>query len=482
MRGKIIAVFTIVVLLVGGLAFGLMRASLGDLSNREETARAVTAAVTHLELEALRIERWLASQAATRPSLRQPFDAGTADARSKTATEAADELNEAAKRDRVFATVVPALVVVVDAKGLVLGRNGSALMRGQQLNERYPAMLETIKGGHTGSDVWLSPAHNEQLLASYAPIRDGEGAIVGAVAIGTPLSDERLAQTAELTSGSMLFAACPVGDKVELVAKSSGADPELPAALRSDAATGAVRQALEAAGVVDLAGVPKGFFGSARRLAGYGDGKRAVVMAATRAQVIGSFETLVWPALVAIVLGIVLTIGGAYLLDSYMSRPISDLEDGLLAIINGQREIRFELEHAVLGGLVFRINSLLNELLGVTEDNTDDQGRVSVAPSSQAFTDALNVDERIASQSAEEVADAAALRDEEADSYYRRLFDEYREAKRSLGDPVDHVTLGAFSRRIRTSEQQLTTKHGKPYRFQIKVEDKEVVLVAVPLA
>jgi hypothetical protein len=51
-----------------------------------------------------------------------------------------------------------------------------------------------------------------------------------------------------------------------------------------------------------------------------------------------------------------------------------------------------------------------------------------------------------------------------------------------LGDPVDHITLPAFTRRLRESEQELTDKHNKPYRFKIKVEDKEVVLVAVPLA
>jgi len=482
MRGKIIGVFSIVVLLVGILAFVLMRSTLGEVSNRDDSSRTVTAAVTQLEVEGLRMERWLASQATSRPKLREPFDAGTAQAGSKTAIEAADEVTEAARRDPAFATVVPALVVLFDKGGVVLGRNGSALMRGQKLGERYPAMLEAIVAGRTGTDVWLSPAYNEQLLASYAPIRDGHGAVVGGIAIGTALSDERLAQTASGPGESVLVAAAPAGEKFELVAKSSEGDTSLAASLGSPAAIGAMKQALEATGTVELGGLPTNYFGSARRLAGYGDGKRLVIMAITPARVVGSLQSLMWPVLGVIALGLILTLICAYLLDNYISRPISDLEEGLLSIINGQRELRFELEHAVLGGLVFRINSLLNELLGVQEDDTDAEGRASVGPSSQSFKDALNVDERMASLSAAEVEDAKALRDEDGEEYYRRVFEEYREAKQSVGDPIDQITLGAFTRRIMAAERELSEKHGKPYRFKIQVEEKEVVLIAVPLA
>jgi hypothetical protein len=379
MRAKIIGVFSIVVILVGALSLALMRATLGDVSNREDAPRAVTSAVTQLEVEGLRIERWLSGQAAGEAA-HEPFFAGTAAARSKTATEVADTVNEAAKRSAELANTAPALVVILDTKGVVVGRNGSALMRGQDLGKRHPAMMAAIKAGQTGSDVWVDATHNEQLLVSYAPIRDPKGELIGAIALGTPFSDERLGQAVGVSSGTMLIAAVPAGDGIDLPAKSGGVTNELTTALQSEETSRAIRQALEAAGVVDLTGLPDGYFGSARRLSGYGDGKRAVLMAITPAQVAGSYASLLWPFIAVIVLGLILTFVCAYLLDNYISRPISDLEEGLLAIINGQREIRFELEHAVLGGLVFRINSLLNELLGVQEDNTDDDGRPSIAP------------------------------------------------------------------------------------------------------
>jgi hypothetical protein len=73
MRGKIIAVFALVVLVVGGLSYGLTRATLGDLSTPGEAPRALAAA-DRLQLDGLLLERWIAVQA-TNPKLREPFTA-----------------------------------------------------------------------------------------------------------------------------------------------------------------------------------------------------------------------------------------------------------------------------------------------------------------------------------------------------------------------------------------------------------------------
>ena len=135
-----------------------------------------------------------------------------------------------------------------------------------------------------------------------------------------------------------------------------------------------------------------------------------------------------------------------------------------------------------VGGLVFRINSLLNQLLGVQEDETDDQGRPSRAPAAASFQDALEVDERMAALSSGDVADARALREEPDGVYYARIFEEYIAAKRSLEDPVDHITKEAFIGRIMASEREMAQKHGKPVRYKVEVRGKEVVLLAVPLA
>ena len=227
--------------------------------------------------------------------------------------------------------------------------------------------------------------------------------------------------------------------------------------------------------------MPRDYVASARALEGYGNGRRLVLISIVQLAAPAILSGLIWPALGATLLGIMLVIAGAWLLDAYISRPISEIEDGLLAIMNGRTDRRFEIEHAELGGLVFRLNSLLNQLLGVQEDETDDQGRPSRAPAAASFQDALSVDERMAAGASSDVADPA-LRDEPADAYYRRIFDEYISAKRTLGDPIEGITLPAFVERIQASEQEMGEKHGKPVRYKIEVRGREVVLLAVPLA
>ena len=474
MRGTIIGVFAVVVLIVSLLSFALMRATLGDISNKGEAQRAVTSAVAQLQVEGLRIERWLVVQANMEES-REPFKAGAAKARQEAATTTANTIDQRARNDATFATIRPTVVLMFDSKGIVLGRNGSNLMRGENLGERHPGMIKTILAGNTGSAVWVSKKHNEQMLASYAPIREGSE-IIGGLAVGTAFGDERLQSTSEATSKIALFASVKSAEGMEVVAKSSGVNDEMLAGAAS------ADKVLATDTPVSLEGLDEAYDGSGKALAGYGDGKQAVIMAATQAQTAGSLGSLIWAFLGVLALGLVLTSVGAHLIDQYISQPISDLEDGLLAVINGQTDLRFELEHKVLGGLVFRVNSLLNQLLGVKEDDTDAQGRPSVAPSSQRFTAALNVDERMVSLNFEDVDDAAGLRDEAPEDYYKRVYDEYLAAKKKLGDPVDQIKFAPFMSRIQGLEKKLQEDHGKPFRYRVESKGNEVVFVAVPLA
>jgi hypothetical protein len=273
------------------------------------------------------------------------------------------------------------------------------------------------------------------------------------------------------------------GDGLDVVAKSRDTPPQLVAALTASPAKDSALQALSSGRAVDIGGLSGEYGAVGHALEGYGDGRRAVLLSIAQIRTPGLASSLVWPLLGVTALGLVLVVIAAYFLDAYISQPVSEIEDGLLAIMNGRTDLRFGIEHAELGGLVFRLNSLLNQLLGVQEDETDDEGRPSRAPTSASFRDALEVDERMAALSPGEIpADAKALLEEPEDAYYARIFAEYIAAKRSLGDPVDHITRDAFVARLKASEQELGRKHGKPMRYKIEVRGKEVVLLAVPLA
>ncbi len=474
MRAKIIGVFAVVVTIVTALSLLLMRGSIEELSDKGVARRAVTAAVAQLHVEGLSIERWLGQQLVGEKA-RGQFEAGSSDARSDQATTFANGVEQQAKASSTFATVKPIIIVVFNTQGVVLGRNQSALMRGDKLGARHPSMMAAIKAGVTGSELWADKARNEQQLVSYAPVRDAAGKVLGGVAVGTAFNNERLQNVSATTSEVPLIASVKQGDAMATLATSKQLDEPLKAAVAKS------EQAAKSDQVVSLAGMPEGMTAAARPLRGYG-GDSAVIIAATKDPG-GGFARLLLPFLGVLALGLVLTFVASHLLDRYISRPITDLEEGLLAVINGERDLRFELEHDLYGGLVFRINSLLNELLGIEEDTTDAEGRLSTAPpSSSRFTAALNVDERMVSLSLQDVAEASKLRDEAVEDYYKRIFDEYIAAKKELGDPTDHLRFAGFNRRIRDSERQLSDRHGKPFRYKIEKKGTEVMFVAVPLA
>ena len=388
MRSKIIAVNAGIVIVIAALTYVLLQTSLREVvanpgERKKEVAQALRAASAQLALDALRMERWL-ERGATAESTRNVFTLGTPEARSEAATAEANRLRDAAVSEPMFAKMAPSLVLFVDAQGVAVGRNGSALMRGEQVAKDYPWLGDALKSGHTGSAVWINKQRQEQMLASFAPLHNDKSEVVGAVVIGTPLSDERLQRTSDLTSGQTLVVAL-AGDKLDPIADSAAA-PEVLAAVGDAGVVAAAKQAVSSGGIGNADAVlAERYFGVAP-VDGYGK-TDAVLIAAIPSSLVPSLSGLLMPVLAIGGLGLVLVIAGGVLLGNYISAPISELEDGLLAIINGQSDLRFQLEHPELGGLVFRINSLLNAMMGVAEDTTDDDGRPSQGPSAQGFQD-----------------------------------------------------------------------------------------------
>jgi hypothetical protein len=485
MRWKIIVVNSGIILTIAVISYVVLAMSIKDVvSNQSDRKRdvvqALRAANAQLALDALRLERWLDERVAS-SDVRGVFSAGTAQARQESATAQANKLRDSAISEPAFEKMAPALVLFVDAHGVALGRNGSALMRGDRVAAVYAGLGKVLKSGTTASDLWLNRQRQEQMLASYAPVRGDDGSIVGAVVIGTPLNDERLARTSDLTSGqTLVFALASTTGGVEIVAHSGDGGDLIGAVAKPpirDAALGAV----SGRSIMIADGVVAGEIAGAVALEGYGE-SNAVLVAAVPASLVGNLAMLLGAPIFGVAaIGIVLVAVGGFLLGNYVSAPISELEDGLLAIINGNSALRFQIEHAELGGLVFRINSLLNALMGVAEDTTDEEGRPSTSPSANMFQEALSVDESAATTQAVDPGIRASLAAEPADRYYRRLYQEYIGAKRQLGDPVDHITFDAFVTRIRASEQQMSEKHGRPVRFQVQLKDGAVVLNAVTL-
>lgn len=388
MRSKIIIVNVGIILLIGFGIYALLATMLGDaVSNPAErkaaSQRALRSANAQIALDGLRYERWLAARAA-QPDVKKVFSLGTPDARSDAATTAANKLIEAAAKEPEFSKMAPSLVVFVDDEGVGLGRNGSNLMRGDKLGEAYPNLLAAMKNGVSMSDLWSNRKRQEQLLASFAPVRDDEGNVVGAIVIGAPLNDERLARISEMTSGTDIIVAMSGNAGLESLA-SSGKGGAVLDALQNDALKSAAAASLKSGSVNAVDEALAGHRVAVSPLEGYNNGGSAVMVAAVPASLVPSLNALLWPVFAVCGLGVLMVIVGGFLLGNYISRPVGELEEGLLAIMNGQTQLRFEMEHAELGGLVFRINSLLNAMMGVEE--TDEDGRPSRPAGSPEYTD-----------------------------------------------------------------------------------------------
>lgn len=374
LRWKIIVANAGIVLLLGVLSFAILLTSSSDASSdaaalNAGAERASRAADTQLALDGLRAERWLTAQAA-RDGVVSVFTLGIPQARSEAATAQANQVVDAAANAAEFLGMRPSLVVFVDKVGKAIGRdNSNTLLRGDDLAVIYPSLRASLQSGRAQSGVWLNRQRQEQLLVSYAPVSDATG-VLGALVLGVPLNDDRLGRISQLTSGYPLALAAEAGGAVSVVASSPGLNrselPEEVVRQNSGAALGGGKI------IVAHSDSGDGMIAAFAPLSGYGDAHATLIAVAPKAGLTNVAGAL-WPIWGVVALGLFLVgiVGSA--LGAYISRPISQLEEGLLSIINGKTDMRFELEHEELGGLVSRINSLLNSLTGVSE--ADDEGR-----------------------------------------------------------------------------------------------------------
>lgn len=483
MRTKIIAVNAVIVVLVGLISFVLVRSALmsaaGDQTQSlSQTKRDAQAASSQVELDALRAERWLAGKAvepATTDVLVKP--AASPSAQGQAATALSDAILGSAKQASVFGGAVPSLVVVVDAHGRTIGRNGVNLGRDEDLTVLFPPLKDALTNGRSGSDVWFNTEKNFNYLTSYAPVRDEAGRVVGGIAVGFTLNDE-LSRVSGATTGRALKIVGGGPDGAQVVASSAGDGSDLDAAIGKS--KDGVKAAIAGGHLTAIAGDP---VVAVAPLEGIGDGKRAVVVAGAPSFLENVNGILLPVILGSMVLGLVLVVVGGWFLGGYIMTPIAQLEEGLLAILNGQTDKRFQLDHPDLGGLAFRIDQLLNQLMGIEEDTTDEEGRVSKSPSAAQLNASVAVDRGGAGGGSDELDPAAVaqLAAEPADAYYARIFSEYIAAKKSLGEATEHITDATFRGRIQSMEQEASAKHGRPVRYRVSTRGKEVVLLAIPL-
>lgn len=479
MRLKIILPHVLVMLLVGLTSFFLVRRNLtgsdpgvvrGVVEHEAQGAAAI------LQIQLLRSERWLFENGGVE-ALRERLSTSIDDkARREKVTGALNDLKRMAGEAKGVFADPPDLVVLVAKDGKAVGRNeDTQTYVGDDLGSSYPLLVTAAKEGHTGSDLWIAAKFSHKHLVSYAPIRDKDGSTLGLVCFAWSLSDNRVAKLA----GGAVALVVVEGDAPKAKAKANdAAAPGFAAELEGsnkDFVLRALKNSQDSSANAQLAM-------AAAALRNVGAGDRAAIAVARKVSGNDSPEGVLWPILALSGIGMVFMIMAGGILGGYVTEPIGRMEETLLqittALTTGEgTNARIEIEHPELGGLATRINQLLNTVLGVEEDTTDDEGRPSAPPARQHFQDALAVE---GGQSSD-AGLAAQLAAEPEAAYYARLYNEYIEAKKANGESVEGITEPVFVERIKGMERDQAGKLGRPVRYAVQRGDGKVSLLAVPI-
>ncbi len=174
---------------------------------------------------------------------------------------------------------------------------------------------------------------------------------------------------------------------------------------------------------------------------------------------------------------LVLALGAMWLTSRRILDQVDELEVGVAEIINGNLERTFRPVGDDLDGLANGMNVMLARLLGRPEpgeEEMDEDGNPIVSGR-------VDFDEDAEAAQAAPPADLTALAQEPEPDYYKRVYTEYRDARRAVGNP-DEVSFEGFIAKLRVNEGKLKAQHNcKAVRFRVVTKDGKVSLKPVPI-
>jgi hypothetical protein len=442
-------------------------------------------------LSSLEFENRVSERAGTR-QMRDIFGGLDLDSRRTRAYEAAEATHAWFGDPARGGRGAPEIVVVVDETGRAVARNGARnVMFGSPLAASIPALAHTFKTGMPQHDVWLESDQNKVLQTAVAPIRTDSGSLLGALVVAYDLSNGLANNEARLLGRDVAFL---VDGKVYSSSLDGAAARDLKAFLFGQASattklvlaspSGTTQPWRAALGGEDYTGITA-------RLPMATSVPVAFAVLGNRTEVtkIAAIANVI---LIMLVIGGLLVVGYGVAIATSIMRPIEEIEEGVLAVINGKTDLRLQTDSPELGGLAFRINQLLNVLTGTEEGTEDEDGKVSMPPSEghwkdAAFSDAAKAKDAApapgaaAAAGADDVVDDAAvageLAQEAEESYQDRIYREYVQAKEALGENVGSIPKDRFWQRLSGRGEALVQKHGcRMVRFQVHTLDNQVVL------
>lgn len=477
MRLKLIAGNLMIVLLVGLGSYLVVRTQLrGELARELENGIVDDAELfaRSWRSDGSRLADWVAKRAQSQ-SVARAFTTSGESKRRRRAFEAAQEVSRWFQDPARGRHERPHVVALIDETGRVIARDTDPnRMFGEPLLGQLRMLRSVLQRGSTRYGVWR--LDDKLLQVGASPVRKDDGSIVGALLVGYDLSNGYAKREARLTGHDVLFltdqgiystsTSVAVRDALEQALFSPPLDAETQAALTGKPTLPWTTELRGTRYVGVTSVLPR-----ARSAAA---GFVLLANQSERTELASIADMILWLTLLG-ALGVAIY---GYMASNNIMAPIEQMEDDLLAVINGRNDVRLEVETPELGGLSYRINQLINLFTGVAEE--DDEGRavtssggweaVSITGPDIPRTNAPGTPR----ENDPEALELAAIPESQ---YFEQLHAEYLAAKQSLGEDVSGIPRGRFVERIRGNADHLVKKHGaRMVRFKVETIGGQVNL------
>lgn len=370
----------------------------------------------------------------------------------------------------------PDFVAIVDLKGAVVVSD-SPLPDSDDLKSRFKAVAAALERGQVSKDVWNYGKNTVRV--GVAPVLDESSMPRGAAIVAYAVNDKEAVQHAEALGTDVVFFS---GDRIvassfrRQVVDDLGKQEELKKIVAEALAGKRTRPRMVTVNGDDyVAGAVPTPLNFEDRSSG------ALLMTspdfARDAAGLGAVRAIIWAlgagAIVIALLAMLVT-------SRLILHQSDDIEIGVTEIINGDVDYMFKPVGADLDGLANNLNVMLARLLGRPEPG--EEGLEEGSPAKVMLDEIEGQSAEAAGARMSSDPDVVALAREPEADYYRRTFEEYVAARRSVGESIEGVTFESFSAKLRLNEANLKKKYNcKAVRFRVQTKGNQVSLKPVPI-
>lgn len=422
-----------------------------------------------------RLAEGVSNRAASK-AVENVFTASGEDKRRQRAFEAAQHVSKWFQDPARGRGERPHIVAVIDETGRAIARDTDPnRMVGEPMLAQVTVLRSVLKRGGSRYGVWQ---HQDKLLqVGVAAVRNDQGGVVGALLVGYDLSNGFAKRESALVGHDLLFI---VADGIYSTSTTVEVRDALQEALFSPPLDVDTKAALGGKPTLswrtDLAGAMYRGITAALPMARGVEAGYVVLAHEGKHNALAEVATMIlWLTLLAL-LGVIIY---GLIISNNLMEPIEQMEDDILAVINGRGDVRLEVETPELGGLSYRVNQLINLFTGVAEE--DDEGRAVTSSGAWEAVSITGPDSALRQSSVgssqSDDPEALALAALSEGEYYAQLFREYVAAKQSVGEDVSSIPEERFVERMKGNAAHLAKKHGsRTVRFKVETIGGQVNL------